>query len=217
MCKNCDNTVEGFMRLFGGLGGPVEKMAGVNGSAKQARETPKRIEAKAGQFDALVAGLTSIGRKPCCETHAVEILLSDLAGLAQAHEERDTARAQRDMAEALRKAEVGRHHTVAAELAALREEYQKTCELVAQMHAAATGRSGEAPTVGVVEDVAAVAADRDRLAEANATAQRDREAMGRRLAERGDEVGQLTEQLRQAKAGNIDGGLRGGILRGGQW
>ena len=46
----------------------------------------------------------------------------------------------------------------AAEIERLRADYEGACKLVADMHAAATGRPGEGPRLGVVEDVAAVAA-----------------------------------------------------------
>ena len=44
------------------------------------------------------------------------------------------------------------------ELARHKEDYGRACKLVADMHAAATGRPGEGPRIGVVEDVAAVRA-----------------------------------------------------------
>ena len=47
---------------------------------------------------------------------------------------------------------------VQAKLAQLEDDYGRACKLVADMHAAATGRPGEGPRVGVVEDVAAVRA-----------------------------------------------------------
>lgn len=48
--------------------------------------------------------------------------------------------------------------SVQAKLAQLEEDYGRACTLVADMHAAATGRPGEGARVGVVEDVAAVRA-----------------------------------------------------------
>ena len=47
---------------------------------------------------------------------------------------------------------------VQEELARHKEDYGRACKLVADMHAAATGRPGEGPRIGVVEDVAAVRA-----------------------------------------------------------
>ena len=47
---------------------------------------------------------------------------------------------------------------VQAKLVQLEEGYGHACKLVAQMHAAATGRPGEGPILGVVEDVAAIRA-----------------------------------------------------------
>jgi hypothetical protein len=46
-----------------------------------------------------------------------------------------------------------------AEIAALKVDYLRACQTVAAMHEAATGRAGEAPWLGVVEDVAALRQD----------------------------------------------------------
>ena len=54
------------------------------------------------------------------------------------------------------------HGECAAEILRLRNEYEHACALVVQMHEAATGRRGEAPWLGVVEDVAAIAAELER-------------------------------------------------------
>ena len=58
---------------------------------------------------------------------------------------------------------------VQQELVELREDakrykadYLSACKTVADMHEAATGRRGEAPWVGVVEDVAAAGRDAER-------------------------------------------------------
>ena len=53
--------------------------------------------------------------------------------------------------------------TQAAEIAALKADYLRACQTIAAMHEAATGRTGEAPWLGVVEDVAALKAERDAL------------------------------------------------------
>lgn len=50
-----------------------------------------------------------------------------------------------------------------AEVERLKEDYRHACATVAQMHAAATGRPGEGPRLGVIEDAAAVCAERDAL------------------------------------------------------
>ena len=50
-----------------------------------------------------------------------------------------------------------------AEVERLKEDYHNACKTVVQVHAAATGRPGEGPFLGVVEDVAAVRAERDAL------------------------------------------------------
>lgn len=50
-----------------------------------------------------------------------------------------------------------------AERDALRANYSKVCKLVADMHASATGRPGEGPRLGVIEDVTAVRVERDAL------------------------------------------------------
>ena len=55
--------------------------------------------------------------------------------------------------------------TQAAEIAALKADYLRACQTIAAMHEAATGRTGEAPWLGVVEDVAALKAERDALRE----------------------------------------------------
>lgn len=47
---------------------------------------------------------------------------------------------------------------VQTKVAQLEEDYGRACKLVADMHAAATGRIGDGPRVGVIEDVAAVRA-----------------------------------------------------------
>lgn len=49
------------------------------------------------------------------------------------------------------------------ELAEVRDSYQRACETVAAMHAAATGRPGDGPARGVVEDVEDVRRERDAL------------------------------------------------------
>ena len=43
---------------------------------------------------------------------------------------------------------------VQAKLVSLEDDYGRACKLVADMHAAATGRPGDGPRRGVVEDVA---------------------------------------------------------------
>ena len=43
---------------------------------------------------------------------------------------------------------------IQARLAQLEEDYLRACKLVADMHAAATGKPGDGPRRGVVEDVA---------------------------------------------------------------
>ena len=53
------------------------------------------------------------------------------------------------------------HGECAAEIARLRNNYEHACKVVAQMHHAATG-SHDGPRLGVVEDVAAVAAELER-------------------------------------------------------
>ena len=50
-----------------------------------------------------------------------------------------------------------------AEVERLRADYGNACKAVVQAHAAATGRPGEGPFLGVIEDVAAVRAERDAL------------------------------------------------------
>ena len=55
-----------------------------------------------------------------------------------------------------------------AEVERLRADYGNACKAVVQAHAAATGRPGEGPFLGVIEDVAAVRAERDALRERNA-------------------------------------------------
>jgi hypothetical protein len=50
-----------------------------------------------------------------------------------------------------------------AEVERLRADYGNACKTVAQMHAAATGRPGEGPRLGVVEDMAAMHAEVERL------------------------------------------------------
>jgi hypothetical protein len=50
-----------------------------------------------------------------------------------------------------------------AEVEAMRADYGNACKLVVDIHAAATGRPGEGPRLGVVEDVAAVRAECDAL------------------------------------------------------
>jgi hypothetical protein len=50
-----------------------------------------------------------------------------------------------------------------AEVERLAQDYVRACKLAADMHAAATGRPGEGPRLGVVEDVAAVRAEVERL------------------------------------------------------
>ena len=49
-----------------------------------------------------------------------------------------------------------------AEIAALNADYLRACQTVAAMHEAATGRVGEAPRLGVVEDVAEVRKNAER-------------------------------------------------------
>jgi len=62
-----------------------------------------------------------------------------------------------------------RQHAEIAELRVeverLQQDHGRACKLVADMHAAATGRPGEGPCLGVVEDVAAVRAEVERLRE----------------------------------------------------
>jgi hypothetical protein len=53
-----------------------------------------------------------------------------------------------------------------AEVERLAQDYVRACKLVAGMHAAATGRPGEGTRLGVVEDVAAVREEVERLREA---------------------------------------------------
>ncbi len=55
-----------------------------------------------------------------------------------------------------------------AENKRLQWDYGRTCKLVADMHGAATGRPGDGPIIGVVEDVAAVREELLRLRAANA-------------------------------------------------
>lgn len=50
-----------------------------------------------------------------------------------------------------------------AEVERLKEDYRNACKTVVQVHAAATGRPGEGPFLGVIEDAAAVCAERDAL------------------------------------------------------
>ena len=50
-----------------------------------------------------------------------------------------------------------------AEVERLKEDYHNACKTVVQVHAAATGRPGEGPFLGVIEDAAAVCAERDAL------------------------------------------------------
>lgn len=49
------------------------------------------------------------------------------------------------------------------EAARYKDDHLRSCQLVAELHAAATGRTGEGPRRGVVEDVADVRAERDHL------------------------------------------------------
>lgn len=59
--------------------------------------------------------------------------------------------------------ELGRHtDAMDAELVALRADYENACKLVADMHAAAMG-GNFGPAIGVVEDIAALRAERDSL------------------------------------------------------
>ena len=53
----------------------------------------------------------------------------------------------------------GESEDAANEIDALRADYGQACKLVADMHAAATGRHGEGPRLGVIEDVASVRAE----------------------------------------------------------
>ena len=48
------------------------------------------------------------------------------------------------------------------EILVLKADYLRACQTVAAMHEAATGRTGEAPWLGVVEDVAEVRKDAER-------------------------------------------------------
>ena len=64
-----------------------------------------------------------------------------------------------------------------AECEALRADHGNACKLVADMHAAATGRPGEGPRLGVVEDVAAVHAECDRLQAENERLRIERDAL----------------------------------------
>lgn len=50
-----------------------------------------------------------------------------------------------------------------AEVEWLRKDYHHACATVAQLYAAATGRHGEGPLRGVIEDAAAVCSERDAL------------------------------------------------------
>jgi len=50
-----------------------------------------------------------------------------------------------------------------AEVELLRKDYHHACATVAQLYAAATGRHGEGPLRGVIEDAAAVCSERDAL------------------------------------------------------
>lgn len=54
---------------------------------------------------------------------------------------------------------LGEANNHADEIAALKADYLRACQTIAAMHEAATGRTGEAPTLGVVEDVAALRKD----------------------------------------------------------
>lgn len=56
---------------------------------------------------------------------------------------------------------------IQARLVQLEEDYGRACKLVADMHAAATGRPGDGPRVGVVDDVAAVRAALLKIAALN--------------------------------------------------
>lgn len=76
---------------------------------------------------------------------------------------------------------------IAAGVAEMRANYDQACQTIALMHAAATGREGEAPEHGVIEDVRAVRQQRD-------DAIAGREAMTVKHAEAADE---LVEQQRQ--------------------
>lgn len=72
-----------------------------------------------------------------------------------------------------RRCPVCRYEGYCAGCLSLREDYENACVLVAQMHAAAVGEV-RGPTVGVVEDVAAV---RSALLEALAALQLARESL----------------------------------------
>jgi hypothetical protein len=62
-----------------------------------------------------------------------------------------------------------------ADFTALQRDYGLACKLVADMHGAATGRPGEGPRLGVVEDVAAVRAEVEALRAAQQEFVRDYE------------------------------------------
>ena len=58
---------------------------------------------------------------------------------------------------------------VQSRLSALEDDYGRACKTIAEMHAAATGKPGDGPRRGVVEDVADLrAALRELLARAEA-------------------------------------------------
>ena len=73
------------------------------------------------------------------------------------------ARADTEMLTASLRLSAKTNKDLLAEVETLRVDYGLACKLVADMHAAATGRPGEGPRLGVLEDVAAVRAEVEAL------------------------------------------------------
>jgi hypothetical protein len=84
-----------------------------------------------------------------------------------------------------------------AEVERLQQDYGRACKLVADMHAAATGRPGEGPRHGVVEDVAAVRAEVERLREALRIAEAALSDIGDADREPGDDVAWCEQRAAQ--------------------
>lgn len=81
----------------------------------------------------------------------------------------------------------------AAERDRYKDEYLRACQTIARMHEAATGRVGEAPARGVVEDVADLRAERDRLGEQLA----ESETAGHRLLQRAERAEEQLAAVRR--------------------
>lgn len=157
-------------------------------SPDQCAPAPERPSSEADKHELWLEGYTYGLRNLTHPGVLADARMHALQAEAEERSELEVVRRQRDQAERVAAERGEALDRYSAELGEVRESYQRCCELVAELHEAATGRKGEGPRAGVVEDVREVRHQRDDL-----------RRLLDRARERGDDLARELHPLREER------------------